>query len=73
VTIIAAYADPCHVLFSRMIPALDHGSSPGRMFAVLGPVPARARGPEDPFGNRPVSEVTRTVMLPFPSSGWRTK
>ena len=24
-------------------------------------------------GSRPVSEVIRTVMLPFPASGWRTK
>jgi len=28
---------------------------------------------DDAVGIRPVSEVTRTVMLPFPASGWHTK
>ena len=39
------------------------------MFAVLGPVPARTRLLDDEFGIRPVSEVIRTVMLPFPFNG----
>ncbi len=62
-TIIAAYAEPGWVLALMMIPALAHGTRPGRV-----PVP----GPF-PDGIRPVSEVTRTVMLPLPASGWRTK
>ena len=69
-TIIAAYADPGRVLALMMIPALAHGSRPGRV--SVGPP-----GPDGMLlfagGSRPVSEVTRTVMLPFPASGWRTK
>jgi ABC-type microcin C transport system permease subunit YejB len=63
VTIIAAYAEPGWVLALMMIPALAHGTRPG-FVAVPGPFPA---------GIRPVSEVTRTVTLPLPASGWRTK
>ena len=63
VTIIAAYADPGRVLSLMMIPALAHGTRPGRVSVLLGFVD----------GSRPVSEVIWTVMLPFPASGWRTK
>ena len=63
VTIIAAYAEPGWVLVLMMIPALAHGTRPGCV-----PVPAPF-----PDGIWPVSEVTRTVMLPLPASGWRTK
>jgi len=62
VTIIAAYADPGVVLALMMIPALAHGTSPGRM-----------PGPWVSVGTWPVREVTRVVMLPFPVSGWCTK
>ena len=68
VTIIAAYADPWLVPFLMMSPALAHGTRPGRVSA--GPF-GRALGFAG--GSRPVSEVTWTVMLPFPVSGWRTK
>src|ERR1017187_4541972 len=70
VTIIAAYADPGAVPSLMMTPALAHGTRPGRVsIGAFGP-----RGTL-PFagGSRPVSEVIRTVMLPFPASGWRTK
>jgi len=69
VTIIAAYAAPWRVLALMMIPALDHGCTPGVMPAVgLWP------GVNAPWVEyNPVSDVTRTVMLPFPASGWRTK
>ena len=53
-----------------MIPALAHGSTPGRV----------SNGPLDDWlaggvegGSRPVIEVSRTVIVPFPVSGWRTK
>ncbi len=68
VTIIAAYADPWLVPSLMMSPALAHGTRPGRV--SLGPGPA---GMAFAGGSRPVSEVTWTVMLPFPVSGWRTK
>ena len=67
----AAYADPCRVLSLMMIPALDHGSRPG-CIPDRGPWPTRTR-PFDAVGSRPVSEVTRAVMLPFPASGRWTK
>ena len=69
-TIIAAYADPCRVLALMMIPALDHGSRPGCIPDAPGPAWTR---PFDAVGSRPVSEVTRAVMLPFPASGRWTK
>ena len=57
-----------------MIPALDHGSRPLRMlWPVPGPLRARTRPLTEPLGVSPVNEVTWTVMLPFPASGWRTK
>ena len=62
VTITAAYADPCRVLAVMMIPALAHGTRPARIPPLL--------------VSRwicPVSDVTRTVMLPLPPSGWCTK
>ena len=59
VTIIAAYAEPGWVLSLMMIPALAHGTRPG-LRAGPGPFPD---------GIRPVSDVTRTVMLPLPDSG----
>ena len=53
-----------------MSPALAHGTRPGR-------VSTGAAGSDGALafagGSRPVSEVTWTVMLPFPASGWRTK
>ena len=55
VTIIAVYADPGRVLSLIIIPALAHGTRPGR---VPDPVPVVD-------GIRPVSEVTWAVMLPF--------
>ena len=72
-TIIAAYAAPCDVLCSMMIPASDHGSSPRCMSAVFARDPAGTRLPAARSGISPVSDVIRTVMLPFPASGWRTK
>jgi hypothetical protein len=50
-----------------MTPTLDHGMRPG--------VVSSGPGPCEPFGggSSPVSDVTRTVMLPSPASGWRTK
>src|SRR5579875_594501 len=69
VTIIAAYADPWRVLAVMMIPALDHGCTPGVMPAS-GFWPA-AMPPWVEYS--PVSEVTRTVRLPSEPSGWRTK
>ena len=62
VTIIAAYAEPGLVLALMMIPALAHGTRPARIAA-----------PGTGTGIWPVREVTRTVMLPFPASGWCTK
>jgi hypothetical protein len=65
VTIIAAYADPCRVLAVTMMPALAHGCMPLVKFCSgSGP------GASPPPGGecRPVSEVTRMVMLPFPRS-----
>ncbi len=62
VTIIAAYADPGLVLALMMIPALAHGTRPARIAA-----------PWVSTGISPVREVTRTVMLPFPESGWCAK
>ena len=55
-----------------MIPALDHGWRPRVQALVARP------GPPDPrrcptLWIRPVREVTRTVMLPLPASGWCTK
>ena len=70
VTIIAAYAAPWRVLALTMIPALDHGCTPGVIPAV-GVLVRTANTPWVEY--RPVSDVTRTVMLPFPASGWRTK
>ena len=70
VTIIAAYADPRTVLALMMIPAFDHGCTPGVIPAV-GEAPPAAVAPWVEY--RPVSDVTRTVMLPSPTSGWRTK
>ena len=64
-TIIAAYADPGRVLALMMIPAFAQGTRPGRVSVACGPGLAG--------GSKPVSDVTRTVMLPFPASGWRTK
>jgi hypothetical protein len=69
VTIIAAYADPRRVLALTMIPALDHGCTPGVIPAVG--FWSDANPPLVEY--KPVSDVTRTVMLPFPTSGWRTK
>ena len=63
--IIAAYADPADRLDLIMIPALDHGTRPGRAGAAPNTCPAG--------GSRLVSEVTRTVMLPLPASGSLTK
>ncbi len=68
-TIIAAYAEPWLVLSVMMIPALDHGWTPGCRPAS-GP-PGLAGPAPPPY--RPVSAVIRTVMLPLPVSGWRTK
>src|SRR6185312_15513813 len=70
VTIIAAYAVPRRVLALTMIPALDHGCTPGVIPAVGEPPPASV-APWVEYS--PVSDVTRAVMLPLPSSGWRTK
>jgi len=69
VTIIAAYADPRWVLVLMMIPALAHGCTPGVIPAVG--FWSEANPPWVEY--RPVSDVTRTVMLPSPASGWRTK
>ena len=69
VTIIAAYAVPWRVLALTMIPAFDHGCTPGVMPAVG--FWSDANPPLVEY--KPVSDVTRTVMLPFPASGWRTK
>jgi len=55
----AAYAEPWLVPSLMMIPALDHGTTGGC------PPPVS----EVTW----LSEVTRTVMLPWPASGWRTK
>jgi hypothetical protein len=63
VIIIAAYAEPWLRSCLMMIPAFDHGTRLGRVFPCDGTF----------ADGRPVSEVTRTVMLPFPASGWRTK
>ena len=67
---IAAYADPGRVLSLMITPDLAQGTRPGRVsgdaFGLSGTLPFAG-------GIRPVSEVTRTVMLPFPVSGWRTK
>src|SRR6266481_8133991 len=60
-----------------MIPALDHGWMPGVQPAVgfgASPPPeadAPLTEPEPEY--RPVREVTRTVMLPFPASARCTK
>ena len=60
----AAYAEPW-VRFSLMMrPALAHGTTPGTVALLLPASGARMRS---------VSEVTRTVTLPSPDSGWRTK
>jgi hypothetical protein len=48
-----------------MIPALAHSSTPGRR---VGDGVSRL-----PDGTRPVIEVTRTVIVPSPASGWCTK
>ena len=48
-----------------MIPALAHGTRPGRVGVAPNTCPAG--------GSRLVSDVTRTVMLPSPASGCRTK
>ncbi len=69
VTMIAAYADPVVVAALMMSPALAHGCTPGDMPAV-GFCPA-ATAPCVEYS--PVSEVTRTVMLPSPANGWRTR
>src|SRR5580698_7379218 len=58
VTIIAAYADPGPVLALMTIAAVAHGTRPAR--------PAAAWVSS---GSSPVTEVTRTGMLPFPESG----
>ena len=67
---IAAYADPGRVLSLMITPDLAQGTRPGRVsgdaFGLSGTSPFAG-------GIRPVSEVTRTVMLPFPVSGWRRK
>ena len=69
VTIIAAYTEPGWVLSLMMIPAFAHGTRPGRVsIGAFGPT-----GVLGFAGSSPVSEVIRTVMLPFPASGWRTK
>ena len=74
-TIIAAYADPGVVDALMMIPALDHGSTSGVQpavgFCANGPPAADSPPPELEY--RPVREVTRTVMLPFPASARCTK
>ncbi len=70
-TIIAAYADPGAVPSFMISPALAHGTRPGRVsIGAFGPLGTSAGLTG---GSMPVSEVTRTVMLPFPASGWRTK
>jgi hypothetical protein len=51
-----------------MVPALDQGWRP-----ALVPAAGSRDEPTLPEPYRPVSDVTRTVMLPLPSSGWRTK
>ena len=40
---------------------------------VAGPPPAAHVTADGAFMIWPVSEVIRTVMLPFPASGWCTK
>ena len=67
-TIIAAYADPCVVLALMMIPALAQGTRPLRVCGPPLPPP-----PPEKSGIWPVSDVTRTVMVPLPSSGWCAK
>ena len=64
-TIIAAYAEPCDVFSLMMIPALDHGSRPGASWGapLLG----------WPTATWPVSDVTCTVIVPFPVTGWCAK
>ena len=57
----AAYADPGLVPALMMIPALAQGT------AMCGGRPRRA------FASSVSSEATRAVMLPLPSSDWRTK
>ena len=47
---------------------LAHGASPDTRLA-----PPACTGPPLTFTCSPVSAVTRTVMLPLPVSGWRTK
>ncbi len=67
---IAAYADPCRALAVTMIPALAHGwTLPWTKFrSGFGP------GAIPPFGDtRPVSEVTRTVIVPVAASVRCTK
>ena len=60
-TIIAAYAEPCDVFSLMMIPALDHGSRPpGAVW--FGPMRVW-----------PVSDVTCTVIVPLPATGWCAK
>ncbi len=58
-----------------MIPALDHGSTSGVQPAVLFPAAAPPAADEPPpdLEYRPVREVTRAVMLPFPASARCTK
>ena len=73
VTIIAAYADPCRCSCLMMIPALDQGWTPTWPPATARGLAARQPAPARPPPYRPVSDVTRTVMLPLPVSGWRTK
>ena len=68
---IAAYADPWAVLALMIRPPLDHGSRPGCM-PDRGPCPASTLPPVA-VGSKPVSEVTRAVMLPFAVSGRCTK
>jgi hypothetical protein len=61
VTIIAAYAEPGDVFSLIMIPVLDHGCRPpGAVWF-------------GPMSIVPVSDVTRTVNVPLPATGWCAK
>ena len=48
-----------------MIPALDHGCRPGAIWGTALPAGATSTWP--------VSDVTCTVIVPFPVTGWCAK